>query len=105
MDKHEPEADRVEEVGFVGAHGQEAFNFHGPLSIRFNVEPNGMVSGLHVLLDRVTHVAEGYAGTWDALRAKYLAVFAAARFAAASGPTTVVFPIVFSGPAGRPPGT
>jgi Rps23 Pro-64 3,4-dihydroxylase Tpa1-like proline 4-hydroxylase len=90
--------------GFVGAHGHEAFNFHGPLSVRFNIEPNGTVSSLHVLLDRVTHVSESYSGNWDDLRARYLAAFAGARFPTADGPTTVVFPIVFSGPAGRATG-
>ena len=90
--------------GLVAAHRHESSNFHGPLSIRFNIEPNGWVTGLHVLLDRVTHVSESHTGSWDDLRARYLAAFAGARFAAASGPTTVIFPIVFSGPAGRSPG-
>jgi Rps23 Pro-64 3,4-dihydroxylase Tpa1-like proline 4-hydroxylase len=89
--------------GFVAANGEESYNFHGPISVRFTVEPDGAVSDLHVLLDRVTHVADQHAGRWEELRPRYLAAFAGLRFAAASGPTTVIFPVVFAGPAGRPP--
>jgi 2OG-Fe(II) oxygenase superfamily len=89
--------------GFIAANGEESYNFHGPISVRFTVEPDGTMSGLHVLLDRVTHVAEHHAGRWEGLRTKYLAALAGLRFPAAPGPTTVIFPVVFAGPAGRPP--
>jgi Rps23 Pro-64 3,4-dihydroxylase Tpa1-like proline 4-hydroxylase len=89
--------------GFVAAHGEESYNFHGPLSVRFTVEPNGSVSDLHVLLDRVTHLAERHAGGWDDLKAKYLAALAGIHFPPAGAPTTVVLPMAFAGPAGRPP--
>jgi Rps23 Pro-64 3,4-dihydroxylase Tpa1-like proline 4-hydroxylase len=90
--------------GFVSLHGAEAHNFHGPISLRFLIEPHGSIAGLTVLMDRVTHVEERHAGDWPALRAKYIAAVSTARFPAAAGATTVILPMFFSGPYARPPG-
>ena len=87
---------------FVAQHGEEAYAFHGPISTRFQIDSRGGVSGLHVLLDRVVSVAERDAGAWPALRSRYLAALGAARYPQAEGPTTVILPMAFSGPAGRP---
>ena len=87
---------------FIAEYGEDAYNFHGPLSVRFTVEPDGTVSGLRVLLDRVTHVAERHADDWAPLRTRYLAVLRGVRYPAAAGPTTVILPLAFAGPAGRP---
>ena len=87
---------------FVARYGEEAYDFHGPISVRFTIEPHGAIGGLRVLLDRVTHVVEGKAGQWPILRQKYLAALDRARFPGADGPTTVILPMAFTGPAGRP---
>ncbi len=91
-------------AGFVAQHGEEAYDYHGPISVRFTVEPHGAISGLRVLLDRVTCVVEENARRWPALREKYLAALGRARFPGADGPTTVILPMGFTGPAGRPSG-
>lgn len=93
-------------AGFVAQHGEESYAYHGPLSVRFTVEPDGRVSGLHVLLDRVVPIAEARAETsadsWPSLRARYLASLSTARFPTADGRTVVVLPMAFAGPLGRP---
>jgi len=42
--------------------------------------------------------AERDAAEWPGLRARYLASLQSIRFPTATGPTEVIFPIVFSGP-------
>ncbi len=88
---------------FVAECGEEAYDFHGPISVRFTIYPDGTIGGLHVLLDRVTHVAERHAEAWPDLRLKFLNAVSRARFPKADGPTVVVLPMAFAGPAGRPP--
>lgn len=87
---------------FVSQLGEDAFRFHGPISLRFEVSPAGAVEGLHVLVDRVTHVDERDDGAWPSVRRAFLEAVGRARFAPAEGPTTVILPMAFSGPAGRP---
>ncbi|HZP98647.1 MAG TPA: hypothetical protein VFB13_03855 [Reyranella sp.] len=86
---------------FTAQHGEDAYNYHGPISVRFLIEPRGTVSGLQVLMDRVTYVAERHAEGWPMLRAKYLAAISTARFPEADGRTSVILPMIFSGPSGR----
>ncbi|HTR88352.1 MAG TPA: hypothetical protein VMI56_27975 [Reyranella sp.] len=90
---------------FVQEYGDYAFNFHGPISVRFVVGADGIVGNMHVLLDRVTHVAERDAAGWEDLRRRYLLALGGIRYAAAEAPTVVILPIVFAGPAGRQPQT
>jgi hypothetical protein len=52
-------------------------------------------------MDRVTYVAERHAEGWPMLRAKYLAAISTARFPEADGRTSVILPMIFSGPSGR----
>ncbi len=87
---------------FVAQHGEEAYAFHGPISVRFTIEPFGTVAGLRVMLDRVVPLAERDADAWPALRARYLAALQEARYPGAEGTTTVILPMAFTGPAGRP---
>jgi hypothetical protein len=91
-------------AGFVAQHGEESYDYHGPISVRFVIEPPGGVRSLRVLMDRVTHVADAHADGWPALRARYLAALGTVRYPQADGPTTVILPMAFAGPAGRPEG-
>lgn len=84
-------------AGFTALHGREANRYQGPISVRFMIEPHGGISGLRVLMDRVTHVEERYADGWPALRAKYLAALSTARFPPADGRTSVILPMAFAG--------
>jgi hypothetical protein len=86
---------------FVQENGEYAFNFHGPISVRFVVGADGIVGGLHVLLDRVTHIADRFAGGWEELRRRYLVTLGNIRYPTAEAPTVVILPMVFAGPAGR----
>jgi len=86
---------------FVQENGGYAYNFHGPIIVRFVIGGDGIVGNLHIMLDRVTHVSERYAGGWEELRRRYLLALSGIRYAAVGEPTTVVLPIIFAGPAGR----
>ncbi len=87
---------------FVSECSEQAYKFHGPISVRFNVGPDGAVNGLGVVLDRVTHISERDADGWPALRDKFLEAIGRARFAPTGEPSTVVLPMAFAGPAGKP---
>lgn len=83
---------------FVQENSEGAYAFHGPISVRFVIGPDGTVTELRVLLDRVTHLQHRHAGQWPALRERYLAAFNGVRAPRAETPTTVILPIVFAGP-------
>jgi Rps23 Pro-64 3,4-dihydroxylase Tpa1-like proline 4-hydroxylase len=86
---------------YVQQNGQHAYNFHGPIVVRFVIGGDGIVGNLHVMFDRVTHVSDRYAGGWEELRRRYLTALSGIRYAAVGEPTTVILPIIFAGPAGR----
>ena len=83
---------------FSQSYGAEAARFRGPFCIGFTISPAGAIESIRVLLDRVAAIAERDAADWPGLRARYLASLQSIRFPVASGPTEVIFPIVFSGP-------
>jgi hypothetical protein len=86
---------------FVREHGQAVYSFHGPISVRFVVGPDGTVGEFRVLLDRVTHLQPENSGQWQPLRDRYLAGLSRIRAPRAEGYTTVILPIMFSGPAAK----
>lgn len=83
---------------FTQSSGAEAARFRGPFCIAFTISAAGAFDGMRVLLDRVAAIAERDAAEWPGLRARYLASLQSIRFPTATGPTEVIFPIVFSGP-------
>jgi len=83
---------------FTQSSGAEAARFRGPFCIAFTISPAGAFDGVRVLLDRVAAIAESDTAGWPGLRARYLASLQSIRFPTATGPTEVIFPIVFSGP-------
>lgn len=84
---------------FIEQFGEAAGAYHGPITVRFTIGADGRVSELGVLLDRVVSYSESDSEGWSKVRAQYLAAFRNTRYPSASGPTTVVFPLLFADPA------
>jgi hypothetical protein len=82
---------------FIGENPERAAAFHGLISVWFLIGPDGTVSELRVLLDRVTHLQNQDAGQWPALRERYLAALTRIGAPRAEGYTTVILPMIFPG--------
>jgi len=68
--------------------------YHGPLTVRLDVAPDGQVSSCQVLLDRVIHAGDGER-RWPALLTELLARLAAIRFPESGGPSQMLIPMSF----------
>jgi hypothetical protein len=77
--------------------GDQARQFDGPLVLRFKISPEGLVGGLHVVLDRVFAERENDTG-WIATRDRLAGLLGAVAFPAGSGETRVTLPLQFGGP-------
>jgi Rps23 Pro-64 3,4-dihydroxylase Tpa1-like proline 4-hydroxylase len=71
--------------------------YHGPLTFRFKVLPEGNVAEAKILLDRVIHEEDGNVD-WEPLKAKLLEALGQAVFPAAEGETIVTLPMTFGTP-------
>jgi len=84
--------------GFTNDHFVDGY--HGLMTWRIEIRPDGSVADCHLLLDRVVHPAEGDT-RWPGLVQDLQGRLATARFPAASGPTWLMLPIVFGVPVGN----
>ncbi len=94
------EALRASLERFVGDLTTSASLHHGPLVLRFKTDPDGKVTQLRVLVDRVYCEAET-SEIWHTLRARLLALLQETRFPTASQPTLITLPIAIGGPVRR----
>jgi hypothetical protein len=70
--------------------------YDGPLVLRFTISPEGRISGLRIILNRVFSEREGDVG-WSAITSKLLEFLRAVVFPAGSGETSVTLPLRFGG--------
>ena len=70
--------------------------YHGPLVLRFAIDPSGMVTKSDTLLDRVVCERDGDTD-WDALKAELVATLREAKFPKAKGESRITLPITFGG--------
>ena len=75
----------------------QARHYDGPLVLRFIISPEGRVSKLRVVLDRVFSDRENDVG-WSAIAGKLVGFLAAGAFPAGAGETTVTLPLRFGAP-------
>lgn len=68
--------------------------FHGPLTLRIDVLPDGSVALVRVLLDRVAH-ADGENAAWPGLVDDLVTRMQAVRFPPADGVSHLVLPVLF----------
>lgn len=71
--------------------------YHGPMALRFVINPTGSVETCDILVDRVAHTDPGHI-EWEPLRADLVGEFGRLRFPLASGNTTVTQPLAFGTP-------
>jgi hypothetical protein len=72
-------------------------HYHGPAALRFMVSPEGRVTQVRILLDRVFHERDDDSG-WEPIRASLVEALGNAIFPAAPGETVVTLPMTFGGP-------
>jgi Rps23 Pro-64 3,4-dihydroxylase Tpa1-like proline 4-hydroxylase len=88
-----------------GVHGfaESTFidGYHGALTLRLDIRPDGVVAGCRLLLDRVLS-ADPADRRWPRVLHELIGRFSALRFPAAAGPTVLVVPLAF-GAHVRPP--
>jgi hypothetical protein len=79
-----------------GAFTSENFvdGYHGPLTTRIDIQPDGQVAAVSVLLDRVIHQDAGDR-RWPIVLGDLVRRLAALSFPPAGGPTELVLPIIF----------
>jgi len=70
---------------------------HGPLVLRIDIDPAGVVRQCETLTDRVIHPDPGNAA-WQNWRQGLLQLIAGLRFPAADGPSQIIYPIIFGKP-------
>jgi hypothetical protein len=68
--------------------------YHGPLTLRLDIRPQGDVASCRVMLDRVLHPDPGD-GRWPWLLGDLVARLAALTFPAAAASSIIVAPVVF----------
>jgi hypothetical protein len=83
-------------------YADQARQYDGPLVLRLTILPDGRVSGLRVILDRVFAEREGAIG-WNAIRSKLVELLGAVAFPAGTGETSVTLPLRFGSPARHAP--
>ena len=71
--------------------------YHGPLTLRLEIQPDGSVARVRVLMDRVIHPDERDP-SWLPLTQALLARLGALRFPAAAGPSRLTLPLLFGTP-------
>jgi len=75
--------------------------YHGPIVLRFAVSPEGNVTGVRVVVDRVFHERESDS-QWEPFRSTLLEAFGEVIFPVAPGETIVTVPMTFGGPVRAP---
>ena len=76
--------------------------YHGPLSLRMTIGPEGRVDLCDVIIDRVVHPDPGDTH-WDSLREQICERLETLTFPSAAGPTEVILPVMFgASPGGTP---
>jgi len=75
--------------------------YHGPIVLRFAVTPDGKVTGIRTIVDRVFQARDDDS-EWQLLKAKLLEAFGEVAFAAAPAETIVTVPMTFGGPVQAP---
>ncbi len=68
--------------------------YHGLLTLRLDVQPDGAIATCRLLLDRVLHPDPGDR-RWTALANDLVARFSALAFPAAAGPSVIIVPLTF----------
>jgi hypothetical protein len=81
---------------FHNEYGDRARLYDGPLVLRLTISPEGPVSKLRVILDRVCADQEGDVG-WNVMRSKLVELLGAVVFPAGAGETSLTLPLRFSG--------
>ena len=79
---------------FAADEGGHLALYHGPLSLRMKIDPDGAVAQCDVVIDRVVHPNPDDLG-WEPLREQICERLEALAFPAASGITEVSLPVMF----------
>jgi hypothetical protein len=82
---------------FDKEYADRARHYDGPLVLRFTISPEGRVSRLRVILDRVFTEREGDVG-WSAITSKLIEHLRSVLFPPSAGETSVTLPLRFGGP-------
>lgn len=78
----------------IGRQGERLERYHGPLVVRAEIAADGGVAEAYAMVDRV-FAPEDEGQGWPAFVDSLLDGLAAVRFPAASGPTSLVLPLLF----------
>ena len=91
----EPVAEAIDAAvaRFAQDHAVALAPFHGPLSLRLTIDPDGMSGECAILLDRVLS-PDPSAGGWDDLRESLCERLEAIRYPASSGETVAIVPVM-----------
>lgn len=81
---------------FDKEYADQARHYDGPLVLRLTISPEGRVSSLRVILDRVFTEREGDVG-WGAIRSRFIELVGAVTFPAGEGETSVTLPLRLGG--------
>ena len=79
---------------FTEAAGLRLAPYQGPLSLRLTIDAAGLVAECDIVVDRVLHPDPADAA-WEALREHLCERLEATRFPPATGPSTVILPVMF----------